>query len=141
MSAEQVVALHILLTCSDIFFSCYNYKVLFHYLLLYLVCVTILGRGNAQAQNLKAMFATSRYSAFENLYLSVVKNLGLTSSANDRTSSTIGARYFSSMLVIFSISLFQQLTFLRFFVDSMRLAAAISDGLYFKSEASSREIS
>ena len=90
---------------------------------------------------MKAIFATSLYSYFENLYLSVVKNLGLTSRANDRTSSTMGAKNFSSIPVTFSISLFHALIFFRFLVDRMRAAAAISDGKYFRREASSRAIS
>jgi hypothetical protein len=64
------------------------------------------GRYSGCAQNLNGSPATSRYSAFENLYLSVVKNFGFTSTTKPRTSSTTTCKSSSFISVIFSTSLF-----------------------------------
>lgn len=75
------------------------------------------------------MLATSLYSFLLNLYLSVVKNFGFTSSTNDLTSSTAFLINSSFSPVVFSSSLFHKLAFLMFFVAKIRLAAASSLGL------------
>jgi hypothetical protein len=90
---------------------------------------------------LKAIEATLMYSGFWNLYLSVERNLGLTSMANYLTSSMASFRSFSLYPVHFSISEFHALIFLMALVERMKAAAAISDGLCFKRKASRREIS
>ena len=102
-------------------------------------------RGTADFQfhhwKLKAIEATLMYSGFWNLYLSVERNLGLTSMANCLTSSMASFRSFSLYPVHFSISEFHALIFLMALVERMKAAAAISDGLCFKRKASRREIS
>ena len=90
---------------------------------------------------LKEIEATPMYSGFWNLYLSVERNLGLTSMANCLTSSMASFRSFSLYPVHFSISEFHALIFLMALVARMKAAAAISDGLCFKRKASKREIS
>lgn len=90
---------------------------------------------------LKAIEATPMYSGFWNLYLSVERNLGLTSMANCLTSSMASFRSFSLYPVHFSISEFHALIFLMALVARMKAAAAISEGLCFKRKASKREIS
>jgi len=93
-------------------------------------------------QNLKAIEATSWYSCLPNLYFRVVKNLGLTSITNPFRSSTTVAKSESSIPVLFSISLFHVLVaFFNPRAERIKLAAAISDGLYFRRLASSKEIS
>ena len=93
------------------------------------------------AQNLNGKLDTSMYSGFENLYLSVVKNLGFTSIANDLTSATTFCTGCSSMPVSFTMSLPQMFTFLSYLVASISEAAAISLGLYFSRDASNMLIS
>ena len=90
---------------------------------------------------LKAIEATPMYSGFWNLYLSVERNLGLTSMANCLTSSMASFRSFSLYPVHFSISEFHALIFLMAVVARMKAAAALSEGLCFKRKASKREIS
>jgi hypothetical protein len=76
------------------------------------------------------------------LYFNVVKNLGFTSTTKPLTSSTTAYKSMSSICVDFSISLFQTLTpFLSPLHARIKLAAAISDGLYLSKLASSKEIS
>ena len=85
--------------------------------------------------------ATSLYSVLENLYLSVVKNLGLTSTMNPFTSSTIGCRCSSVYYVARTISLFQTLIFLMLLAARIRVAAASSLPLYLRRDESKRAIS
>ena len=92
-------------------------------------------------QNLKGRLATSLYSCFENLYFSVVRNLGFTSSTKPLTSSAIGCRCSSVYSVALSISLFHTLTFLMALVARISDAAASSLELYLSSEASRSAIS
>lgn len=92
-------------------------------------------------QNLKGIFATSKYSVFENLYLRVDKNLGLTSYANDFRSSVTSFRSSSLYPVFFSISLFQALILFIAFADRISAAAANSEVLYFSRDASNSAIS
>lgn len=92
-------------------------------------------------QKLNGKFATLRYSSFWNLYLSVERNLGLTSRANCLRSSIAPFRSFSLYPVHFSISLFHALIFLKLLALKMNAAAAISEVLCFKKKASRRDIS
>ena len=85
--------------------------------------------------------ATSLYSCLENLYFRVVRNLGLTSRMKPLTSSAMGLRCSSLYYVAFSISLFQTLTFLRLLAANIKAAAASSEALYFRRDASKRAIS
>lgn len=87
------------------------------------------------------MPATSLYSCLENLYFSVVRNFGFTSRAKLLTSSTMGCRCSSVYPEAYSISRFQMWIFLMHLEARIRAAAAISDGLYCRSEASRRAIS
>lgn len=90
---------------------------------------------------MKGIFATSKYSGLENLYLRVYKNLGFTSYANYFTSSIANFKSSSLYPVHFSISLFQALILLIALADKMRAEAANSDYLYFSKEASNSDIS
>ena len=86
--------------------------------------------------------ATSIYSAFENLYFNVVKNLGFTSTTKLLTSSTTTYKSDSNIDVLYSISLFQVIVcFFKPLAARIKLAAAISEALYFSKLASSKAIS
>ena len=87
------------------------------------------------------MFDTSQYSGFENLYFKVYRNLGLTSYANNFTSSTTNFKLSSFIDVIASISLDQVFILFNYFDARIKLAAAISEFLYFNKLLSKREIS
>jgi hypothetical protein len=95
----------------------------------------------AAGQNSNGIEATLRYSSFPNLYLSVERNLGLTSRANCFRSSIWAFRSFSLYPVHFSISAFHALIFLMLLAERMKAAAASCEGLCFRKKASSSEIS
>lgn len=81
------------------------------------------------------------YSTLENLYFSVVRNLGFTSMMKLLTSSTIGYSSLLMMPVHRSISGFHKVRRCMFLAARIKLAAATSEGLYFKRLASRRAIS
>ena len=93
-------------------------------------------------QNFKGISATFQYSYFWNLYLRVVKNLGLTSRAKPETSLTTFSRCAAVYSDTYSICLCQKVPgFLRHLAERMIEAAAISLGLNWSREASRSEIS